>query len=177
MFNDLLNTNYRKKLIPANMAYKKEDLYEQNITLKMNINDYKDDNVRLRTRLQQLVAQIRGRDKLIEELYKSAYITLNGSEAGKNLNRDHLLLLNLKREVYTLKDQLYARDDEIVVLKMNSRFSKIQELETELKAYVAECMRLRKMTENAIKLSGEIDVMKIQRQALEKARSYDEAER
>lgn len=46
--------------------------------LKLNINDYKDDNVRLRTRMTQLKASIKSRDKLIEELYKSAYITANG---------------------------------------------------------------------------------------------------
>lgn len=36
------------------MVYKKEDLYDQNLALKLNINDYKDDNMRLRTRMQQL---------------------------------------------------------------------------------------------------------------------------
>lgn len=27
-FSDMVNSNYRKKLIPANIAYKKEDLYD-----------------------------------------------------------------------------------------------------------------------------------------------------
>ena len=49
---DLMKQNNRKRLIPANIAYKKEDLYDQNIELKHNINDYKDDNIRLRTRMQ-----------------------------------------------------------------------------------------------------------------------------
>lgn len=54
---DLLNTNYRKRLIPSNYGGKqKEELYDQNIALKLNINDYKDDNMRLRTRMKQLVA-------------------------------------------------------------------------------------------------------------------------
>ena len=75
------------------------------------MNDYKDDNTRLRTHMTQLVALIRGRDKLIDELYKSAYITANGSEARHNLNKDSLLLINLQREVQDLKDTVDNRDD------------------------------------------------------------------
>jgi len=44
----------------------------------LNINDYKDENVRLRTQMNQLKASIKSRDKLIDDLYKSAYITSNG---------------------------------------------------------------------------------------------------
>jgi DNA-binding FrmR family transcriptional regulator len=46
------------------------------------MNDFKEDNVRLRTRLKQLLGQLRGRDRLIDELYRSAYVvTSNGNEA------------------------------------------------------------------------------------------------
>ena len=76
--SDLLNYNHRRKLIPANITSKKEELYDQNMELKLNINDYKDENVRLRTRMNQLKASIKSRDKLIDDLYKSAYITSNG---------------------------------------------------------------------------------------------------
>jgi hypothetical protein len=51
------------------------------LALKLNINGTKDDNTRLKTRLNQMSMQLKGRDKLIEELYKSAYITANGNEA------------------------------------------------------------------------------------------------
>lgn len=46
-----MNSTYRKKLIPAAMMYQKEDLYDDNIHLKLQLNDYKDDNIRLRTRI------------------------------------------------------------------------------------------------------------------------------
>lgn len=49
--NDFMNSTYRKKLTPVHMMYNKEDLYDQNITLKLNLNDYKEDNMRLRTKL------------------------------------------------------------------------------------------------------------------------------
>lgn len=89
----------KKKLYPAAITYKKEDLYDQNLSLKLNINDIKDDNLRLRTKLKQMQVQLAGRDRLLDELYKSAYITANGTEARQNLNKDTLLTISLKREV------------------------------------------------------------------------------
>ncbi|TNV85398.1 hypothetical protein FGO68_gene15267 [Halteria grandinella] len=171
---DMLNTQYRKRLIPSNYGGKlKEELYDQNIALKLNINDYKDDNLRLRTRMKQMVAQLRGRDKLIDELYKSAYITLNGAQASSNLNKDALLLINLKREVQDLKDQLYLKDDEITSLRMSMKLTKLKELETELRLYVAECLRLRKITEQAVRLSGEIDLQRLERQLVQERERYE----
>jgi hypothetical protein len=46
---------YRKRLIPANMKYKKEDLYDHNLQLKVDLNYTKEDNLRLKTRMSQLV--------------------------------------------------------------------------------------------------------------------------
>ena len=94
--SDFLMPQYRKRLIPANMKYKKEDLYDHNLQLKVDLNYTKEDNLRLKTRMSQLVQQLRGRDKLIEELYKSAYITANGNQASQNLpGRDSLMLISL----------------------------------------------------------------------------------
>ncbi len=67
--NDFMNGSYRKKLIPTNMMYKKEDLYDQNIFLKLQVNDFKEDNIRLRTRISQLINTLKGRDKLFDDLY------------------------------------------------------------------------------------------------------------
>lgn len=47
---DFLNTNYRKKLIPQNMMYGKEELYDQNLAVKIQINEVKEENTLLRTR-------------------------------------------------------------------------------------------------------------------------------
>ena len=49
--NDFMNSTYRKKLIPNQMIYNKEDLYDQNLMLKITLNDFKEDNMVLRTRL------------------------------------------------------------------------------------------------------------------------------
>jgi len=67
----------------------------------------------------------------------------------------------LQREVQKLKDQLIAKDDDISNLKMSTKLTKIQELEAELRMYIKECHRLRKISEHAIKVSGEIDLKRL----------------
>ena len=46
-----MNNNYRRKIIPANMMYEKEDLYDQNLMIKINMNQARDENTMLKTRL------------------------------------------------------------------------------------------------------------------------------
>ena len=41
--------------------------------------------------------QLKDRDKLIDDLYKTAFITAAGTPAKANLNKDVLLIINLKR--------------------------------------------------------------------------------
>jgi hypothetical protein len=53
------------------------------------------------------MANLRNRDKLFDDLYKSAFITSAGTPAKNNLNKDVLLMINLKREVSDLKDIIY----------------------------------------------------------------------
>ena len=86
--------------------------------------------------MKQLLTQLKGRDKLIDELYKSAYVTINGVEARNNIpNKDVLLIINLKKEVCELKDTIYAKDDELAGVRMTMKATKVVELESELRLY------------------------------------------
>ena len=75
----------------------KESLYDQNIMLKMAINEIKEENVRIKTKATTLENALNSKDKLIEELYKTAFITASGVPAKQNLNKDVYIALKLKR--------------------------------------------------------------------------------
>lgn len=140
------------------MVYKKEDLYDQNLVVKIQMNEVKEENVHLRTRYTMMNNQLKEKDKLVDDLYKSAYITASGTQAKNNLNKDVLMLIKLKRQVYDMKDAIAQRDHEIIDLQKTLKSTRIKELEIEVKMYQQECLRLRGITENAIRLSGELDV-------------------
>lgn len=42
----------------------------------------------------------------------------------------------------------------------------------ETKAYMQECVRLRQITENAVKLSGELDVERMKRERIEESQKF-----
>lgn len=115
---------------------------------------------------------MKNRDKLFDDLYKSAFITSAGTPAKQNLNKDVLLIINLKREVQDLKDVIYQKEAEILDLKKDIKSTKIKELEIDLRTYMQECSRLRKIAEHSIRLSGEIDLKRMQQINYQQAMEY-----
>ncbi len=70
------------------------------------MNDFRDENTRVKTKLAMMQTQLKGKDKLVDDLYKSAFITASGTQAKNNLNKDVLMLIKLKKKVYELRDIL-----------------------------------------------------------------------
>jgi len=71
------------------------------------------------------------------------------------------MLLKVKQQVIELKEIVAVKDQELNNLKKNMKSTKMREMDIQLKMYMSECIRLREMTENAIKASGEIEVNQI----------------
>lgn len=103
------------------------------MVVKIKINEVKEENVQLRTRYTMMQNQLKEKDKLIDDLYKSAYITASGTQAKNNLNKDILMLVKLKKKVYELRDHLALREAEIIDLKKTLKSTKLKELEIEVK--------------------------------------------
>mmetsp|Transcript_15089 Transcript_15089/g.10963 ORF Transcript_15089/g.10963 Transcript_15089/m.10963 type:complete len:153 (-) Transcript_15089:1435-1893(-) len=149
------------------MIYEKEDLYDQNLVLKINANECRDELLRAKTRLNILQEQLKAKDTMIDELYRSAYITAAGTQAKSNLKKEVLMAIKLKRKVYELRDILAQREFELADLKKVLKSTRMRELEVEARMYMGECMRLRQVCEHAVKMSGEIDLEKIKHQTNE----------
>ena len=64
-----------------------------------------------------LSKQIKEKDALIDEIYHSAYITSNGTQANKNLNKEILMIVKLKKNVFDLKDILNNKEVELRELR------------------------------------------------------------
>ena len=89
--------------------------------------------------------------------------TGNGTQANKNLNKDALMIVKLKKKVHDLKDILNNKELELSDLRKLMKSTKLKEMEIENRTILSECFRLRAIAENSIKLSGEIDVEKMRR--------------
>lgn len=62
-----------KNKIPTMTLQSREDLYEQNMHTKMQINNLRNENRKINTKLVVLENQLSQKDKLFEDMYKAAF--------------------------------------------------------------------------------------------------------
>ena len=130
----LIDNKAISKLMPKTISTEKERLYEENLSLKQMYNQVHEENLKLRTKVQQLKKKS---DSIFAE-----------SPSNKNVN----LIDRLKNSMKDLKSEVQARNKEINDLKKNLRYTKINELESELQYQVNECERLKSaMNEVSVK--------------------------
>lgn len=62
-----------KSKIPTMTLQSREDLYEQNMLTKMQINNLRNENRKINTKLVVLENQLAQKDKLFEDMYRAAF--------------------------------------------------------------------------------------------------------
>ena len=140
------------KLRPRVIHQERERLYEDVMKQRMTTNNLKDENTRLRTKLQCVEVELQRKDKVIDDLIvqqeanfglPSSMPKFANNRMGGSLKSDTHLVINLKRKVRDLQTENQKKLDEIESLKRNIRSTRQQELEVEVKLYMEECVRLR----------------------------------
>jgi hypothetical protein len=143
-----------KRMKPRKIAQEKEKLYEQVIKFKMLMNNYKNENLKLRTQLKFLEKEQNEKEGIIENLVNNNEITTIGrlgSVVNNKRKTESYLTTALKRQVKELKAALKERDEEISAYKKNFKSTKLSELDIELRSYMDECLRLRHLLEDTVK--------------------------
>lgn len=142
----------------------KEDLQNHYRNLKITNNITKDENTRLKTKLQQIQAELNQRDKELEKLTIRLQQTFaqpnTGAEnpvistkAASHLNHhfaESFIVSQLKKNNRDLKLEVQEKDRLIEQLKRNIKMSKSNEIEIELTVYIEECLRLRTQLEQVL---------------------------
>jgi len=80
-----------------------------------------------------------------------AKFTISGGRAGRGIQNETHLVINLKRKVKDLNFESSKKNEEIEALKKNIRNTRQQETEVEVKVYIEECARLRHQLEEVIR--------------------------
>lgn len=133
------------RMKPKYIALDKERLYEEALALKMEANYFREENVKLRTKMQQLERELEKRDETLEDLRTTA----KEKHFSTTLQSLHLIS-SLKSTVKDLRNELKTKEEESQKAKRDMRTSRISELEVELRAYVDECTRLKHHLEEAM---------------------------
>jgi len=134
--------------MPKNIHVEKEKLYEDTLHLKQNINNLKEENLKLKTKNLNLERENAKMVKAMEKM--GSYTTQYGKQP------ESALVVALKKQVKDMKEELKIRIDELEVMKRSTKFTKVQELEIELKAYMDENIRLKSAFEELQRAKPEI---------------------
>ena len=124
------------KLRPPKISIDKEKLYNDNMTLKVKINDQKGTIMRYKAKILQLEKELQKKEELSGSLNPSC---------------NNYLVKLLKQTIKDLRQEVENKNLEIGKQKQNMKLSKYLELELEVKAYMDECTRLRHSLEEIIK--------------------------
>ena len=129
----------------------KEDIQNHYRNLKITNNITRDENVRLKTKLQQIQYELNQRDKELEKLtlrlQQNLTSEIKGVPVSSGNYTESFLVAQLKRSTRDLKLEVQEKDRLIEQLKRNIKLSKTQEIEVELTVYIEECLRLRAQLE------------------------------
>jgi hypothetical protein len=119
---------------------------------KITANFFKDENMRLKTRVHILENELTKKERLVDDLLlqqdtfqlpmQGAGSTKNNSQ-GQKMKLESHLTLNLKRKIKDLQQEALLKYEEMEALKKNIKVTKIAELEAEMKAYMDETTRMK----------------------------------
>lgn len=141
----ILDKDLLFKIKPKQISIDKEQLFQENMQLKLKNHSISEEVVRLKTKCSMLEQEICKMDKGKDNL--------GIWDKSNSLN----LTQSLKQTVKDLKNSLESKDQEIYKLKSNLKCSRTNELEAELQAYIDECTRLRHHLEETIKVKTEFN--------------------
>ena len=159
-FNSECDKDFLSRIKPKKIIMDKEQLYQENLELKMKVHYLSEELLRIRTKMMQQESELLKRED-------SQKIT----DKSKNGN----LIQGLKQSIKELKAEKVFREQEIFKLKSNLKGSKVNELEIEVKAYIDECTRLRHHLEELIKSKQEQPEQQVNFQQVFQTLKYENA--
>ncbi|XP_023122554.2 IQ domain-containing protein E [Amphiprion ocellaris] len=131
----------------------KEDMYDEIIRLKKNLQAQKSDNQQMKAKLRRLEEDNAKREKQIEELLDPT----KGSEYARSLvdkKREGSVVLNgLKQRILKLEQQCREKENALSKLQSDLRTTNLEELKVTVETYFEEIQRLRILLEAAEKSS------------------------
>lgn len=137
------DNDFIQKIKPKQIQIDKEQLYQENLELKLKTHSLTQEVLRLKTKNMQIENELYRKEESKDIKY--TYETTQSTN----------LIPSLKQTIRDLKNELELREKEIHKLKSNIRCSKTTELETEVQAYIDECTRLRHHLEENLKVKQE----------------------
>jgi len=127
----------------------KQEIYDEAINAKKSLNQFKDENLKLKTKIHQAEKEIDKKNKLIQSLAQQigAQQGLVGTANPSQKRLSSHLVVALKNQVKELRMKMKTRDEELIKLSKNVKITMVQEMDIEMKMFSDECTRLKHIIE------------------------------
>eukprot|EP00761_Pharyngomonas_kirbyi_P007966 gb/GECH01007977.1/.p1 GENE.gb/GECH01007977.1/~~gb/GECH01007977.1/.p1 ORF type:complete len:658 (+),score=201.89 gb/GECH01007977.1/:1-1974(+) len=135
-------SKYQQKKIPKSFNKDQEAMYIEIEQLKKAKANLEKENTKLKAKVNRADTTISRKERQVNELLKAQSITESGSRY-ESLYHEANLSNNLKSRIRDLENQLEKTTEELERVKSESRFSRIKEMEIEIKTYYSEALRLQ----------------------------------
>ena len=121
------------KLRPRIINQERERLYDDVLQQRMTTNTLKDENTRLRTKLQCVEVEMQRKDKVIDDLIVQqeqnfglppSMPKFSSNRVTGSIKGDTHLVINLKRKVRDLQTECGKKLDEVENLKRNIKITR-----------------------------------------------------
>ncbi|CAD8136597.1 unnamed protein product [Paramecium octaurelia] len=134
----------------SSFRFPDKEKYEQEIKyLKNNLHSLESENIKLKTKIHQLEDNQLKQEKMLQELDR---VGPAKTQLLRSLN--YATALNaLKKELNNMKMQMQKKDQELINMKKNQRFTQMNELQIERTAFQEETVRLRQQIEQLFQAS------------------------
>ncbi|KAL4456141.1 hypothetical protein ABPG74_014102 [Tetrahymena malaccensis] len=169
------NTKDFSKIIPKNIMFDKEVLYDELLKTKNNQNILVQENHSLKTKLigmKEEIFRICKKEQINPyDIEQSKYKQLFKESANSTPNSNKAtLIFNLKKQITELQNEAKIKEQDLQKIQRSVKLTSIKELEVskfifhlfilvkktkkqvQLKMYSEECLRLRRMLEQQMKL-------------------------
>ena len=139
---------------------------QENIKLKTQINKMETEKINNRREITNLENEINQKDKIIENMINETQSNTNQSNKVSEMH----LVLNVKRQYKELKKAYEKNQQELIQTKKNTKFTKINELNTENKIFNDQVDKLKNLynhsKEQKQSLKKNVNDFDVMRQAL-----------
>ncbi|KAL9643805.1 hypothetical protein ABK040_013219 [Willaertia magna] len=142
-----VNKQMKKRTIPTSFYKDPEGMYMDLQDLKNEITVLKKENQALKTQIHKIEGDKIRKQKQVEELLRAHALVETKGAHYENLFKEVNLVKGLKARIRDLEKTLLEKENEFQRIKLDSRYTRVRELETELKAYYTESRRLQKLVE------------------------------
>ncbi|XP_075869794.1 IQ domain-containing protein E isoform X2 [Nelusetta ayraudi] len=144
----------------------KEDMYDEIIRLKKNLQAQKTDNQQIKVKLRRLEEDNAKREKQIEELLDPTRASEYTRSLVDKKKEGSVVLNGLKQRILKLEQQCREKENALSKLQSDLRTTNLEELQITVESYFEEIQRLRMLLEASEKSREERRCSQRQQKAL-----------